>query len=97
MKAYKFISLAFYAASAVSLIHSVNRIITIKREDRMLKAQTAKLMAESDKEFNEFFEKIREDQKTARIKMDGSGLDEYAEYLKNKYNTDNSNQENSEE
>lgn len=97
MKAHKLIGFAFYAASAISLIHSVNRIITIRREDRKLKAETAKLMAESEKEFNEFFDKIREDQKTARIKMDGSGLDDYAEYLKNKYNTDISNQENSEE
>ena len=97
MKDYSPISLAFFAASAISLIRSVNRIITIRRETRMIEARTAKLMAESDKEFNELFDRIREQQKTARIQMDGSGLDDYAEYLMNKYNTDNSNQENSEE
>ena len=94
MKVYQLIGLAFFATSATSLIHSVNRIITIQREDRKLQAETYKLMEESDKEFNDLLEKIREDQKTARIKMDGSGLDDYAEYLKNKYNTDNSNPEN---
>lgn len=51
-------------------------------------------MAEADKEFNDLLKKIREDQKTARIKMDGSGIDEYAEYLMNKYNIDNPNKEN---
>lgn len=94
MKTYKFIGLAFFAASTVSLIRSVNRIITIQREDRKLKAETYKLMEESDKEFNDLLAKIREDQKTARIKMDGSGLDDYADYLMNRFNTDNSNPEN---
>lgn len=97
MKAYNLIGLAFFAASATSLIRSVNRIITIQREDRKLQAETYKLMEESEKEFNELFEKIREDQKTARIKLDTSGLDDYVEHLKNKYDTDNSDQENSEE
>ena len=88
------IGLAFFAAGTTSLIRSVNRIITARRETRILEAQTAKLMAETDKEINDFLEKLREDQKTARIKMDGSGLDDYVEHLKNKHNTDNSNPEN---
>ena len=91
------IGLAVFAAGATSLIRSVRRIITIRRETRMIEARTAKLMAESDKEFNELFDRIREQQKTARIQMDGSGLDDYAEYLMNKFNNDNPNQENSEE
>lgn len=94
MRTYNLIGLAFFATSTISLIHSVKRIIAIKRETREIEAETYRLMEESDKKFAEFLARIREDQKTARIKMDGSDLDEYAEYLKNKYDSDNPNTEN---
>lgn len=94
MKLLPFIGLAFYGTGIAIIIRSGYRIITSQREIRKLDAQSRRLMAEADKEFNDLLKKIREDQKTARIKMDGSGIDEYAEYLMNKYNIDNPNKEN---
>lgn len=94
MKLLPFIGLAFYGTGIAIIIRSGYQIITSQREIRKLDAQHRRLMAEADKEFNDLLKKIREDQKTARIKMDGSDIDEYAEYLMNKYNIDNPNQEN---